>query len=50
MNDNSQQTANEKAQASAQQRTNTTSAKAQDTKKAQYWRLNGSGKPVGTGE
>lgn len=49
-NDNSQQTANEKAQASSHQRTSTVSEKAQDTTKAQYWRLNGSGKAVGTGE
>ncbi len=46
MNDNSQQTANEKSQASTHQRTSTTSSKSQDTSKAQYDRLTGSGRKV----
>lgn len=37
---------NKKAQESAQRRTSTTAAKAQDTTKAQYDRLTGSGRKV----
>lgn len=41
---------NEQRNKSSMQRTSVTSKKAEDTTKAQYWRLNGSGKSVGTGE
>lgn len=49
-NDNSQESYNEKQINGTFQRTSKTAEKAQDTTKDQYWRLNGSGKPVGTGE
>lgn len=50
MNDNSQQTYNEKQDKSSHQKTSETARLSEDTTKAQYWRLNGSGKAVGTGE